>query len=289
MRQQRSICGHHNDDRANVRAMGIKRNLVAHRDASDAKEMAGAKITLDEYANRVATKGIRELARRGACSALEFEADHSRTAAHVALCNGSRMCVLHSGVCVFRLYVETIDVVQVTIPSLRHNRKRPPVFEWNRGSVFQLPVDHRVPYHSYAVRVGDHHRAVEKAGLVDPNGASHLAIAILSEPPCEYRIHPGFSARKNCRDTSANRADTDLKLPFAANQSLVADLNPFDVCNRIQRAGRSFKWNAEIASTRSDLGGRDKNGANEGEKNYKGKILHRRSSMARDWRSFSTC
>src|SRR5579862_2765122 len=193
MRQQRSVCGHHNDDRANVRATAIKRNLVAHRDARDAKEMTGTEITLNECANRVATKVFRELARRGACSALEFEADHSGAATHVALCNRSRMCVLHSGVCVFRLYVETIDVVEIAIPSLRHNWKRPPVFEWNRGSVFQLPVDHRVPYHSYAVSVGDHYRSVEKAGLFDPRGASHFAIAIFSEPSCEYRIDRGFS------------------------------------------------------------------------------------------------
>src|SRR5579864_3329950 len=211
--------------------MGIERNLVAHRGAGDAEEVANAKIALDQHSNCIATKAFHELAGGCAGATLEFEADHSGTAAHVTLCDGSRVCVLHSRVCVFRLHVETIDVVQVAIPSFRNNWKRPPVLDWNRGSVFQLPVDNGVAHNAHAVRIGDHHGAVKKAGFLDPCGAGHLAVAVLGEPSCKYGIHGGFASGENCCDTGTNRSDAHLQLSFAADQGAIPDLDSFDVCN----------------------------------------------------------
>src|ERR1700756_4654074 len=198
------------------------------------------------------------------------------------------MRVLHRGDGVVGLYVEAVDIVQFAIPRFGHHRERPPVFKRNRGSVLYLPVDNGVAYYAHAVRVGDHHGAIEKTGFLDPRGASYLAIAIFREPSSKYGIHGGFSSGENCRDTGANRSDTNLQLSFTADQGAIANLDSFDVCDRIERTGCSFKWNSEVASTLSDLGARVCDTTNQDEQNRDGVNLHRWSPAAIESSSFFT-
>src|ERR1700748_661660 len=122
MREQRSVCSHDDDDRADIVAPSIKRYLVTHGSSGDAKQVADAKIALDQHANCIATKAFRQFARGLAGAALEFEAYHSGPAAYVALGDWPRVRILHCGNRVVRLYMEAVDVVQFTIPRFGDNR-----------------------------------------------------------------------------------------------------------------------------------------------------------------------
>ena len=69
---------------------------------------------------------------------------------------------------------------------------------------------------------------------IAPKNACHERTSpIGSSRPLVRLAGFGFSARKNCRDTSANRSDTNLQLSFTADQGAIANLDSFDVCNRI--------------------------------------------------------
>src|ERR1700723_852931 len=102
--------------------MSIDRDYIAHRRSADAKDVADAKIALNQHTNRESTQIFRKFARRSPCAALEFEADHAGAAAHVALSDWSRVRILHCGNRVVRLYMEAVDVVQFTIPRFGDNR-----------------------------------------------------------------------------------------------------------------------------------------------------------------------
>src|SRR4029077_12450868 len=115
-RQQGGVCSDDHDDRADIGAMSIERDLIAHGHSGDTKQVAHAKVALNQHANGVAAKIFRDLAGRCACTTLEFETNHSGATAHVALSNWSRMRVLHRGDRVLGLYVKAIDVVQFAIP-----------------------------------------------------------------------------------------------------------------------------------------------------------------------------
>src|ERR1700721_2164303 len=122
MGQKGCICGDDDDYRADIGPMSIERDLIAHRRSGDSKEVADAKIALDQHTHCVTTQIFRKIARRCACAALEFEADHAGAAPHVALSDWSRVRILHCGNRVASLYMEAVDVVQFTIPRFGDNR-----------------------------------------------------------------------------------------------------------------------------------------------------------------------
>src|SRR5271165_434310 len=108
------------------------------------------------------------------------------------------------------LHVEAVDVVEPTIPGFGNNRKRPPVAAGVGLAMVYTPLNHRIAHDADAVRVGDHYRAFEEAGLFDPGSAGHFSVAILRKPAGEYGIHHGvLAARKNRRDTRSHRAFAD--------------------------------------------------------------------------------
>src|SRR5690348_16466675 len=95
---------------------------------------------------------------------------------------------------VLGLYMEAVDVVQPSVPGFGDDRQRPPVALHVGMAVFYLPCDYGVADHADAVRIRDHHWAVEKAGIFYPGCARHLAVAIFSKPGGENGIFGFFSA-----------------------------------------------------------------------------------------------
>ena len=118
-----------------------------------------------------------------------------------------------------------------------------------------LPGDDRVADHADAVRVGDHHGAVEKAGVVDPGGAGHFAVAVEGEPGGENGVVTGFAAGMDCGDSGADGAFANYEFALAGDERGVADFDSFNVCDGVVGAGSAVEGDAEIAGAGLGLGG----------------------------------
>ena len=75
--------------------------------------------------------------------------------------------------------------------------------------MFDLPGDDGVADYADAVRVGDHHGSVEEAGVVDPGGAGHFAVAVEGEPGGENGVVTGLAAGMDGGDSGADGAFAD--------------------------------------------------------------------------------
>ena len=117
-------------------------------------------------------------------------------------------------------------------------------------AAFDLPGDDGVADHADAVRVGDHHRAVEEAGVVDPGGAGHFAVAVEGEPGGEDGVVGSLAAGMNGGDAGADGAFADYEFAVAGDQRGVADLDAFDVGDGVVGAGSAVEGDAEIAGAR---------------------------------------
>src|SRR5208283_5155193 len=95
---------------------------------------------------------------------------------------------------VFRVNVESVDVVEPAVPGFGDDGQRPPVALHIGRAMFHFPCDDGVADDTNAVRVGDHDRAIQEAGIVDPGGTSHFAVAVESEPSGEYGVVGSFAA-----------------------------------------------------------------------------------------------
>ncbi len=146
-----------------------------------------------------------------------------------------------------RLDVKAVDVVQPAIPGLRHHRQRPRVSLGIGAAVSEAPPDHGIAHHAHAVGVGDHHRPLEIAGLLDPGGAGHLAVAVLREPAGEYRICQRIAAaRQHGGDPRAHRALADLKLARARNQRGMPDQHARHVGDGVEGPRCAVERDAQI-------------------------------------------
>ena len=85
-------------------------------------------------------------------------------------------------------HVESVDVIQIAVPGLGHNWQGPRIPVLVRPMMFQTPGDHRITNDADAVRIRDHHGALEKTRLFDPGRAGHLAVAVLGEPSGKDRV-----------------------------------------------------------------------------------------------------
>src|SRR5260370_1338128 len=70
--------------------------------------------------------------------------------------------------------VAPFDAARPPSPALSPPRQRPPVTP--RPPPPHAPLDHGVSHHADRVGVRDHYGAPEKAGLLDPGRARHLAV-----------------------------------------------------------------------------------------------------------------
>ena len=226
-------------------------NLEANRNARDLQLRAAAAITLHEYAQRVAAGFVIELARRRADAAFETETDHAGPASHVAFGDGAGRGGIQRFKSVLRLDVQAIDVVQIAVVGLGHHRHRPPMAGLRS---LDAPLDYGIAHYADAVRVGDHDRAFEKAGLLDPCGSGHFAIAIERKPRRENGIAPIFAARQDSGNARADGAGSHHELAVARDNRAVADRDTGDVGDGVTRACSAFERDAGRAGTR--LGGK---------------------------------
>src|SRR5579864_3554543 len=92
-------------------------------DAGDSQLLARAVVALHQHADGVSAGLGVEYTRTGADTAFEFVADHSGATAFVSFFDPAGMGGVESVPRIFRLHVESIDVVQVSIPGLSHDRQ----------------------------------------------------------------------------------------------------------------------------------------------------------------------
>src|ERR1700724_1086663 len=112
---------------------------------------------------------------------------------------------------VFWLHVESVDVVEIAVPSLGDYGQGPPVAFHVGRAVLDLPCDDGVANHSDAVRVGNHDGTVEESRVVDPRGARHFAVAIESEPCGKDGVVAGLSPGMNGGDAGADWTFADFQ------------------------------------------------------------------------------
>ena len=76
--------------------------------------------------------------------------------------------------------VEAVDVVERSVIRLGDYRETPPDV-WSKcivDAVIPHPLENRITHHTHAVRVGNHHRPLEKTRFLDPGGTGHLTVSI---------------------------------------------------------------------------------------------------------------
>ena len=142
--------------------------------------------------------------------------------------------------------VVTVDVVEVAVPGLGGDRQQPHLGELRVIPVH--PADDAGVRDPDRVRVGDRHRAFEGAGLLDPGDAGHFAVAVL-------RVEPG--SNRVAGVVFASGVDRRDACPYfvALDQRLVADLDTWDVGDRVPWAWDTAERQAQRASARLARGG----------------------------------
>jgi len=218
--------------------------------------VAKAEVGLDEDAHGMAARFGVEDARGRPDAALELVADHPRAAAHAALGHGTGGGAFDGADGMVGLHVHAVDVVQVPVPGFGHHRQRPQLLVALRTPAARGVGDDGVAHDAYAVGVGDHHRALEQAGLFQPRGARHLPVAVQREPAAEALVARRLAVATR-QDRRHARADG-----VALDERHVADLDARHVGDGVPAARRAeVEWDAEVPGAR--LGGR--RGTREGE------------------------
>ena len=207
---KRSVGGDDDVDGADVFFEdGVLGDFAADVDAGNAQLIAGSVVALDEDTDGIASGFGVEHAGGGADAAFEFVADHSGSAADVAFFDGAGVGGVEGVPGVFGVDVESVDVVEVAVPGFGDDGEGPPVAFHVRRAVFYLPGDDGVADDAHAVGVGDHYGAVEEAGVFDPGGSGHFAVAVEGEPGGEDGVVAGLAARMDGGDSGADGAFAD--------------------------------------------------------------------------------
>ena len=143
--------------------------------------------------------------------------------------------------------METVDVVQMTIPGFRHHRQRPPITRGIGTAGVHTLRDHRIADDADTVRIGQHDRAFKLAGFVDPGSAGHFAIAVQGKPAGEDRcIRTVLAARQDRGHPGAHL----VRVREILDQGHLANRDPGNIGERVERSGCALKRNAEIARAR---------------------------------------
>ena len=214
---------------------GMFGDFLADGNAGDAELIAASVVALHENADGVASGFGVEHARGRSDAAFEFVADHAGAAADVAFFDRAGVGDVEGVEGVFGVDVESVDVVEPAVPGFGDHRQRPPVTFHVWRAVFHLPGDDGVADYADAVRVGDHDRTVEKAGIFDPGGAGHLAIAVEREPGGEDGVITGLAAGMDGGDAGAHRSFADYEFAAAGDERGVADLDTLHVGDGVVR------------------------------------------------------
>jgi hypothetical protein len=172
--------------------------------------------------------------------------DHSRAAADVAFGKRSAASAVQGSEHVLCLHVKAVCVAQVAVPRLRDDRQRPPITARIGLALLDAPGDDGIAHSADAVGAGDRHRTFEKARLLDPVRARHLAVAVEAEDACEHRfVESCATARQDHGNAGAHGM-----IACSFDESRVADGDGCDVSDRVERAWRAVEGDAECAGAR---------------------------------------
>ena len=93
-------------------------------------------------------------------------------------------------------------------------------------------------HHADAVRVGETDGSAQQARLPDPLEAGQLAVAIEAMASGKQRLTPDIAlVGHDDGDTGSHRAFTNPEWSVAIDQGRMADPDPGDVADRIERPG----------------------------------------------------
>src|SRR5258708_29268506 len=134
MRDERRVRCNNNNDRAVVvvheGCAGIRiitSDFSADRNPGNAQIVFRAVVALHKNSNRVSAIFRLQLARSRADSSFESVADHSRAAANIAFLNGAGRRSVDGAQSMLGPYMETVDVVEPSIPGFRDDWQCPPI------------------------------------------------------------------------------------------------------------------------------------------------------------------
>src|SRR5213075_2679668 len=96
-------------------------------------------------------------------------------------------------------------------------------------------------------------RTLEKAALLHPRCAGHLAVAVEREPRREHGVEIRLAARMDHGDAGANRALPHHELAAAGDERSVPDLDARDVGDGVERTRRSADGKLEVILARLGL------------------------------------
>ena len=222
MRQQRRVGGDHDDDRAGRRAASSThgRPLACCRGSPGRparRRRAAArrrpKLACTSTPDRVAAVLGSSSRDDGADAALEAVADHAGAAADVALGHRPALGAVERLEDVRLLDVEAVDVVEVAVVGLGHDRQRPPVARarraWPLLTRQAMTASRTTPTLWVLVISTGPSRKPDSSTQV---GAGHLAVAVEREPAGEDGWScESLAARQDRGDAGADRALADRR------------------------------------------------------------------------------
>src|SRR5262249_39174182 len=103
--------------------------------------------------------------------------------------------------------------------------------------------------------VGARARPPEEARTPAPGGPGPPAVAVGGKPAREPRGGRPPAARQDGGDARAHGARPDLEPPLAPHEGGVADRDPLDVCEGVQRPGAALERDAQGAGAGTAPGG----------------------------------
>ena len=250
MRQERRICGYHDDDRISlVRGGLLDRHLITpnprpHGNAGDLKVFTSPIIGLHQHPQGV-TPG--QQARGRPNTSLETMANHAGATSYIPLFHPSCMSLIQSCKDMLSTNMVTVNVIEATIPGFGHHRKRSPSLTGILRMIAPLasPLNGGLIDRSHAVRVGQQHGLLQKSRLVDPGGPGHFAIAIELFTGSPHGA-VGSSARKNRRHPCPHSNGTMVTLPLFGDQGAVPHPHSFHIRNRITGTRSPLKDHSPI-------------------------------------------
>src|SRR5262249_42325863 len=117
--------------------------------------------------------------------------------------------------------------------------------------VLDRPVDGAAMAGADRMGVGDEDRRGQRAGLLDPGDAGHLAVAVQRVEACGAGIADSLAATRQDRgDAGAHRALANPERPMALDQGDIADRDARHVGDRVVRTGAAAQRNAEAPGPR---------------------------------------
>ena len=193
-----------------------------------------------------------DLARRRPDPAFEVVTHHSGATADGAFDYRLSVGGLHRGSDVRATNVESIDVVQESVPRLTYDWQAPE--HLTRRSTGHLLGDQAVPHQAEAMGVGQHNRRQQQATLPYPLQTGHFACAVQAMESSEDAGVPRVGLmRKDDGHARSDRAASDYERTVAPNDGRVPDAHPRDVGDCIAVAsGKGADRYPEVTSPHRD-------------------------------------